>query len=113
MRDCPTNNDKNLDPSKSKGIPRTQLWRVAIANPELFKTTMPKTMQSLVKQSNLYLPESQLEAESTPELRQANPEKFPPSLLCQLCKCLLDEATLTPCCHLSCCFKCIFSQMTK
>lgn len=57
VKDCPKNNDRNFDPSRFKGVPKNQQWRVAIVNPEIFKDTMHKTMKSLVKQNNLYMEE--------------------------------------------------------
>lgn len=54
IADCPKNNDKNYDPSKFKGVPRNQQWRVATVNPEQFRLNQDKRMRSLVKQINLY-----------------------------------------------------------
>jgi len=52
--DCPKNNDRNFDPSRFKGVPKNQQWRVSIVNKEMFMATMDKTMKSLIKQNNIF-----------------------------------------------------------
>jgi len=38
---------------------------------------------------------------------------IPPSLRCQLCRSLIERATLTPCCFSSCCYECLKSYLTS
>ena len=79
-------------------------------SPDNFIKGMDKVMESLVKNINVYdLDEN--------AIKYFNPTagnlKFPPSLMCQLCKNLMVDASMTPCCLISCCFNCIKEKIIE
>jgi|TARA_B110000285_G_C15073618_1_gene589385 hypothetical protein len=82
----------------------SEIWRRETNRPEEFIKGMDKIMESLVKNISVF-------DQDEVALKNFNPTagnlKFPPSLMCQLCKNLMVDASMTPCCLTSCCFKCI------
>jgi hypothetical protein len=77
--------------------------------PEEFMTKMDKTMKSLVKSIGIYTVDDTTSRSLNPQAH--NIAKYPPSFMCQLCKNLLVDASITPCCQISCCFPCIKAKI--
>lgn len=50
---------------------------------------------------------------NTENKKMLNYERFPPTLICQLCSTLMKDAVLVPCCQVTCCFDCIQQKIVK
>ncbi|NXK16750.1 RBBP6 ligase, partial [Arenaria interpres] len=118
IKNCPTNGDKNFKPipriKKSTGIPRSFLMEVEDPNTKgAMLTNTGKYAVPIVnaeayargkKEKPPFLPEKPSSSSSDP---------VPDELLCLICKEIMTDAAITPCCGNSYCDECIRTALLE
>lgn len=106
IKNCPTN---NLEIKRSTGIPRS--FMVPVDGPEHKGALLTSTGEFAVPLID-HEAYKEVKKEKPPFLKEAEPEpdpepKLPEDLLCMVCRDLLQDAVLIPCCGDSFCDECV------
>ena len=120
IKNCPTNRDKNLESGrrikKCSGIPRSFLMEVK--DPNMKGAMLTNTGKYVIptidaeayaigkKEKPPFLPE-----EPSPPSEQGDP--IPEELLCLICKDIMTDAVLIPCCGNSYCDECVRTALLE
>uniref|UniRef100_A0A8C3JF97 RBBP6 ligase n=1 Tax=Calidris pygmaea TaxID=425635 RepID=A0A8C3JF97_9CHAR len=118
IKNCPTNGDKNFKPipriKKSTGIPRSFLMEVEDPNTKgVMLTNTGKYAIPIInaeayargkKEKPPFFPEEPSSSSSVP---------VPDELLCLICKEIMTDAAVTPCCGNSYCDECIRTALLE
>lgn len=92
----------------------SQIWRQNGTNAREWQENSHKVFKSLLKQSEIYkIEELAYKSDNEDEEKPRTAEhQLPPALQCMLCKGLINNAMLTPCCTSSACYGCLKSYLT-
>ncbi|XP_009702466.1 PREDICTED: E3 ubiquitin-protein ligase RBBP6-like, partial [Cariama cristata] len=120
IKHCPTNGDKNVAPvprvKKSTGIPRSFMMEVKDPNTKGAMLTSSGTYAIPIinakacargkKEKPPFLPEE-------PSSSSSSHDPIPDKLLCFICKDIMTDATVIPCCGNSYCDECIRTALLE
>ncbi|NXY78983.1 RBBP6 ligase, partial [Glareola pratincola] len=110
-KNCPTNGDKNFKPvprtKKSTGIPRSFMTEVKDPNTKGAMLTNSGTYAIPILNAEAYAREKKEKPPFLPaEPSSSSEDPVPDELLCPLCKEIMTDAAVIPCCGNSYCDEC-------
>ncbi|NXJ80803.1 RBBP6 ligase, partial [Trogon melanurus] len=118
-RNCPTNGDKNFEPvprmKKSTGIPRSFLMEVKDPSTRGAMVTKTGTYAVPVINAEAYAKGKKEKPPFLPEEPSScsSDDPVPEELLCPICKEIMTDAAVIPCCGNSYCDECIRTALLE